>query len=323
MRVATVLIAIALSLSRGVSASPTPGGVPGKATAPQPDLAKARPVHIPVRENGIIGSLVVPDATRAYPGILRIGGAEGGISIGDAETIASQGYAVLALAYFGMETLPSDLEEVPLEYFGKAIAWMKKSPNINSSKLAVIGISRGSTAALLLPTICDEFDAVVALAPSHVTWQSSYLDWDRYAEKSSHTWRGKPVPWVPYDFSDKAAMVGCDETAACSKMYEHSLKQEQRARDALIPVEKIRAPILLLSGKADSMWPSTAMADLIMRRLREGNFPYDYRHVAYENAGHCGLNRCYDHVHPAGDQVAVEDMRRQLFQFLDQHLRQK
>lgn len=186
---------------------------------------KARPLHIPVREKGIIGTLVVPDTGRSYPGVLRIGGGEGGISITDAETIASEGYAVLALAYFGMEGLNPELEEVPLEYFGKAIAWMKGSPHVQSSKLAIIGISRGSTLALLLPTIYPEFGAVVAIAPSHVMWQATYLNWDSYAEKSSHTWQGRPLPFVPYDFSNEAAMVGCDaETAACARMYEHSLQ---------------------------------------------------------------------------------------------------
>ena len=119
-------------------------------------------------------------------------------------------------------------------------------------------------------------------------------------------------------------MVGCDgETAACSKMYEHSLKQQNRVREALIPVEKIGAPVLLLSGKADSMWPSSAMSDLVIRRLDERSFPYEHRHIAYENSGHCGINRCYDHVPLEGDKTAVEDMRRQLFQFLDRYLRAK
>lgn len=299
------------------------------ATVTQNDISKlgqiarvANPplIHIPVRENGIVGTLIVPDTMRAYPGVLRIGGAEGGIKVVDAETIASEGYAVLAIAYFGVEGLPADLEEIPLEYFGKAIGWMKNSPNINSTKLAVVGISRGSTLALLLPTIYDDFDAVVALAPSHVIWQSVYLDWDHYADRSSFTHRGKALPYVPYDFSNAAAMVGCDaKTAACVLMYEHSLNQHERVRDALIPVEQIHAPILLLSGKADSMWPSSRMSDLVIQRLDKAKHPYEYRHIAYSNSGHCGINRCYDTVSLDGDQIAVEDMRRQVFQFLDRN----
>jgi dienelactone hydrolase len=305
-----------LSLS-GCTSGSNAGGRASESAA----SARAATIHIPVRSNGVVGTLVVPDTTRAHPGVLRIGGGEGGISVGDAETIASEGYAVLAIAYFGMEELPADLEEVPLEYFGKAIAWMKASPNIDGSRLAVVGISRGSTVALLLPTLYIDFDAVVAIAPSHVTWQSHYLDWDRYAEKSSHTWRGKPIPFVPYDFSSEAALEGCnDETAACVKMYEYSLQQHDRVRDALIPVEQIRAPILLLSGEADSMWPSSKMAALIMQRLNQHSFPYEHRSIAFENAGHCGINSCYDHAPLAGDRAAVEGMRQHLFQFLDRNL---
>lgn len=324
MRIFYVLAAIAAFLPSSVSASQPGSDNHSEGAESQAGIAKVRPVHIPVRADGVIGTLVVPDTKRPYPGVLRIGGGEGGISISDAETIASEGYAVLALAYFGMEGLPPELEEVPLEYFGKAIAWMKGSPHIQSSELAIIGISRGSTLALLLPTIYPDFDAVVAIAPSHVMWQATYLNWDNYADKSSHSWNGKPLPFVPYDFSNEAAMVGCDgETAACAKMYEHSLKQQERVREALIPVEKIGAPVLLLSGKADSMWPSSAMSDLVIRRLNERSFAYEHRHIAYENSGHCGINRCYDHVPLEGDKAAVEDMRRQLFQFLNRHLRAK
>ena len=166
MRAPLTLIAAALTLS-------------GCATARRDAITKPGPrsatalIHIPVREHGVIGTLIVPDTARAYPGVLRLGGAEGGINVDDAETIAAAGYAVFAIAYFGGEGLPRDLEEVPLEYFGKAIAWMKSSPNIDSTKLAIVGISRGSTLALLLPTIYDDFDAVVAIAPSHVTWQAT------------------------------------------------------------------------------------------------------------------------------------------------------
>jgi dienelactone hydrolase len=278
-------------------------------------------LHIPVRENGVVGTLVLPDTGRRYPGVLRIGGAEGGIQLSDAETIASNGYAVFAIAYFGIEDLPADLEGIPLEYFGKAIEWMKGSSNISSTRFGVVGISRGSTLALLLPTIYDDFDAVVAIAPSHVTWQSSYLDWDRYAVRSSYSYRGQDLPFVPYDFSDEAANEACNaEAAACTKMYEQSLSQGERVADALIPVEKIRAPVLLLSGKADSMWPASAMGDLVVQRLSQAKHPFEHRHVIFEDAGHCSINRCYDSVALDGDRRAIEGMRRELLDFLGRHL---
>lgn len=314
--VGCIAVVIALNGCSSIQSNTVPRDVAENREVPRANL-----IHISVRENGVVGTLVVPDSSRAYPGVLRIGGGEGGISLGDAETIASEGYAVFAIAYFGMEGLPSELEEVPLEYFGKAIAWMKSSQNVDSSRLAIVGISRGSTIALLLPTFYDDFKAVVAIAPSHVIWQSHYLDWDRYAVKSSHTWGGRPIPFVPYDFSNEAAMEECSaETAACVKMYEQSLKQLDRVRGAVIPVEQIHAPILLLSGTADSMWPSTTMGNLITARLDQNLFTYEHRHIAYENAGHCGINRCYDHRSLDGNPAAIADMRLKLVQFLDRHL---
>lgn len=62
------------------------------------------------------------------------------------------------------------------------------------------------------------------------------------------------------------------------------------------------------------------MAELIMQRLDQAKHPYEYRHIAYDNAGHCGLIRCYDHASLDGDSAATEDMRRQLIQFLGRHL---
>jgi hypothetical protein len=54
--------------------------------------------------------------------------------------------------------------------------------------------------------------------------------------------------------------------------------------------------------------------------MLQHGFPYEHRHIAYENAGHWGINRCYDHAPLAGDQVAVEGMRQLLFDFLGRHL---
>lgn len=123
MRTPLILMAIAFTLSSCATAQRNEITKRYQSTRP----ANTELIHIPVRDNGVIGTLVVPDTARAYPGVLRLGGAEGGISLGDAETIASEGYAVFAIAYFWIQGLPADLEEVPLEYFGKAFALMKRN----------------------------------------------------------------------------------------------------------------------------------------------------------------------------------------------------
>ena len=279
-------------------------------------------LHIPIHADGLVGVLVLPDAKGTYPGILRLGGAEGGANTRDADIIASRGYAVLALAYFGAEGLPADLEEIPLEYFEKAIAWMKHNANIDPEHLGIIGVSRGSSLALLLPTIYHDFDAVVALAPTHVVWQSSYLDWSRYAEKSSLSFRGKPLPFVPYDFSDEAASAGCNQSGNCAAMYDYSLGQIDRVNASVIAVERITAPILLVSGEADALWPANKMGNLVVQRLAEKKFRYEIRHISHANAGHCAMSDCFGGGTPTGNKDAVEEISREVVTFLDRYLKQ-
>ncbi len=56
--------------------------------------------------------------------------------------------------------------------------------------------------------------------------------------------------------------------------------------DAVIRVEKITGPILLISSKMDNMWPSEAAAEQIMKRLKNCNFTYEYKHLSYDYGSH-------------------------------------
>ncbi len=55
---------------------------------------------------------------------------------------------------------------------------------------------------------------------------------------------------------------------------------------AAIPVEKIRGPVLLVSGAEDQMWPSAAMGEGIRSRLQAAGHPFEVRHLSYDGAGH-------------------------------------
>ncbi len=76
---------------------------------------------------------------------------------------------MLALAYFGLENLPPELYEIPLEYLETAIRWMSNQPTVNADRLAVVGGSRGGELALLLGATFPKLRAVVACVPSGVT----------------------------------------------------------------------------------------------------------------------------------------------------------
>ena len=57
-------------------------------------------------------------------------------------------------------------------------------------------------------------------------------------------------------------------------------------KQASIPVENIKGPILLISGDDDQLSPSTLMSKMIMDRLREHKHPFPYKHLRYKGAGH-------------------------------------
>lgn len=100
-----------------------------------------------VRDDGLVGVLCVPDGGPAAPGVLLLGGSEGGLHERDARVLAAEGFTVLALAYFGAPGLPPGLVDVPLEYFSRGLDLLAaRAPG----RLGVLGGSRGGEAALLV-----------------------------------------------------------------------------------------------------------------------------------------------------------------------------
>ena len=56
--------------------------------------------------------------------------------------------------------------------------------------------------------------------------------------------------------------------------------------DAVIRVEKITGPVLLISSKMDTMWPSELAAKQIIKRLQGSSFSYFFQHLSYDYGGH-------------------------------------
>jgi len=197
--------------------------------------------------------------------------------------LAERGYAALALAYFGLEHLPARLQEIPLEYFKRAIEWMCAQPSVEPSKIGLVGTSKGGEAALLVGATYGEIRAVVAYSPSHVVFQGIDEAWsDASASKSSWTLDGKPVPFVPFQIDNDYV----ERYGFYLGLYLSSLQDRQAVGRAVIPVERINGPILLVSGTEDAIWPSNTMCEQVVERLREREFAFPFQHLRYDGAGH-------------------------------------
>jgi pimeloyl-ACP methyl ester carboxylesterase len=78
------------------------------------------------------------------------------------------------------------------------------------------------------------------------------------------------------------------ELASFVSYFRDGLAQADPAaiEKAVIPVEKIRGPVLLISGTDDRIWPAEEHCAAIMARLKKMGFPHEARHLSIKNGGH-------------------------------------
>jgi len=269
-----------------------------------------------VHDRGLAGVFYRPPAPGRHPAVIVLSGSGGGVTPASSFPggLASRGYAVLALAYFGVEGLPSSLHDIPLEYFGTALEWLAAQPSVDPNRIGVLGVSRGGELALLLGTIFPQIRTVVAYVPSDIVVGGCCTG----RSEASWTVGGRPLAW-----SFPAARTG-----------------SFAGQRAAIRVEQIRGAVLLISGRSDRVWPSTDMSNAVMARLDRNHFSWPHEHLAYDDAGH-GIGRPYfstmdlNHVRhpltgrfislggtPAGTAKAREDSWRHVLAFLKKNLRE-
>src|SRR5688572_28064185 len=192
-------------------------------------LAQApTPTKIAVTGQAFVANLYLPSCDSKCPVVLLVGGSGGEIWDYHGENLAGRGFAALALAYFSLEKmpgLPHELDQIPLEYFQNALAYVHTDGSLDPERIGIAGVSKGGELALLLASVDPRIRAVLAFVPSSVVWQSlpSAAAWDRAADqqprRSSWTYEGQPLPFVPYAAATK--------TDSLADMYRRSLDQRE------------------------------------------------------------------------------------------------
>lgn len=236
---------------------------------------------VDVRADGIVGRYYKPPGEGPFPAVLVLGGSGGGFSgAAKAGLLASNGLAVLTVAYFDEDGVPSDLKNIPLEYFKKGIDWLSAQHHVAPGGVAVYGTSKGAEAALLVGAHYPEVRSVVGVVPSSVAWGCICND-----RSASWSFNGEPIPFA-ITRADPAYQPEPGEPFRAATRYLQGLGYPEEVEVARIPVEKINGPILLVSGTDDQLWPSYAMSEMIMEWLDMNQFPHPHKHLAIEGAGH-------------------------------------
>jgi uncharacterized protein len=255
------------------------------------------------------GEFYPPPGPSKKLGVLVLGGLEGGIPSHLAKIIAENGFPVLALAYFKTKRTPEYLDMIPLEYFNQPIEWLIKNEYTQGGKIIVIGESKGAELALLLASRKPEISGVVAFVPSAVVFQG--MPKVKWPPRSSWSSMGKPIPFVPFNLSNLP-----DKKNVLS-IHRNSLKQKEAVKKALIPVNKIKGPVLLFSAANDGIWPSVEMGNMILQTLQDQGFSYTYEHITYDNAGHTLTEEYMIGGTEEGNQKARIDVTEKTLSFLN------
>lgn len=248
-------------------------------------LQESKLVRESIREDGLVATLFYPAEGGPHPAVISLGGSEGGLSDQREALLSSYGYAVLALAYFGIEQLPQECVEIPIEYFEKAIRWLKAHKAVDPERIAVFGGSKGGELALLLGSTFPDIKAVVGVAPSAFIWQG--ISQKSFIPRSSWSKNGHGLPFAPFNliWSDFQKILK-KEPIAFREWYNPEKINPDRLKAAAIEVEKINGAVLLISGSNDQMAPSEVFSEMIINRLKEYGHPYPDKHICFEGAGH-------------------------------------
>jgi len=242
------------------------------------------------------------------PVIILLGGSEGGSNVTrGAAQLASHGFAVLALPYYSppawpsqkpeLPTLPAAFADIPVERLNEAHAWLQARENINADvdtkRIAVYGTSKGAEFALLAGVHLPWVKSVVAVVPSDVVWEG----WGPNVEsgkRASFALNGKAFPFVPYkDFAQEFMGFQTGDDVRIRRPQDNGRAANPAAAAAArIPVERIKAPVLLVAGQEDQVWNSAMMAHNIAERRAEAKL--DTVSLIYSDAGHYLSGSGYD-----------------------------
>lgn len=241
--------------------------------------------------DGFYGELFCP-AQDSYPGkvLICFSGSDGKFEWSRmlAQVFQAHGLTAVALAYVMEEGLPRQFYHVPIDPLEAAATRLH---DMGYEKVGLWGISKGAelalTAGSFLPGLVN---GVVAVAPMNTVCQGfSKTRGITIMPGSTWIFHGEEIPYSSF---------GMDRFPL-GKVLQKSLKARELTMydlyiplvkspnpDAVIQAEKITGPILLISSKMDTMWPSEPAAEQVMKRLRQSDFPYFHQYLSYDHGGH-------------------------------------
>jgi dienelactone hydrolase len=277
-------------------ATPVPTRLLAPARAESVTEAAVRPergsasICVPV-DAPYVGTLCAPGGHARRPAIAFFGGYGGD---GEARRLAlefsGRGYVTAAVSYFSVTGTPRTLVDVPVEIGVAAVTALSGRDDVDSTRVTVMGTSKGGEYALLVAATTPMVKAVIANVPSPFAWYGlgprgvpSGCSWAR---------EGRALPCVPEDAKAGQEVwqaMRAGRPVAFRAAYEAAGRNEAAVEHAFFPLERVAGPILCLAAGDDQVWNSAAHCELAMAYLRAHHHPFADRAVSYPGAGHLYL----------------------------------
>ncbi|MBR6149347.1 MAG: hypothetical protein IKQ44_13460 [Lachnospiraceae bacterium] len=281
-------------------------------------------IHTSVEKEGFEG-ILFPGNGRKDKIVIVMSGSNGGMSMAknEAKFYHSNGIAAMALALFRTKQTPKQLVSVPVEFVEKAIAYLKE---MGYQKIGIDGASKGSEMALIAGSMFDEISCVIARVPSYFVSEGLSGKGKNRGPSNTSCWsyKGKDLAYAPY----RSRTINVLDILKQEKELKllNINKDKDVTPETIIPVEKIKGPVLLISSKHDEVWPSYESAKFIEDKLKSVSFEYEYKHVAFENMSHAAIAHLpwiyklafkSERNHPRECEKDREMMKRQLISWIN------
>jgi len=201
--------------------------------------------------------------------------------------LSENGITALGICFYNAPDTSDTICEVPLEYIEAGAKYLK---SIGYEKVGIWGISMGSVYVLLSACYYPDLISFV-VAPSPLYFVFEAVDKKKCTlikGKSAFSYKGKPIPFEPSitNMSFFRFFIDAFKKMEPNFASVYDPLVGRATEEHIIPVERMKASVILISGKMDTLWPSTISGDMIVKRLKDKNYAYPYKHVIFEHGGH-------------------------------------
>lgn len=148
------------------------------------------------------GRLFYDEKLRKAPAVIIVSGSEGRIEKAQniAQLLSSRGYICLAIAYFGLEGLPQNLERIPIECLEEAKDFLYHHPQVDNTKIGIYGRSKGAELVLAGQSILDDVQCLVLNSPSNIIFEG--IKGKLNSHSSSWTYLQKELPYQKFQLGN-------------------------------------------------------------------------------------------------------------------------